>query len=252
MHRGVTSQTLKGLRRIPAYWSAASAFERIVAGHTGLLMNKWKHYFDVYDRHLTRFRNRDISVLEIGVSGGGSLEILRRYLGPKARIVGIDINPECKGYETPGTKVVIGSQGDPAFLEKIAAEFGPFDIVIDDGSHIYEHQLTTFRTLFGHIRADGIYACEDLCTSYWHEEFGGGVRKPGTFMEFLKELIDELNAWYWRDNVEKEPDAFARTVHGMHFYPALVVIEKRIVQKPVITPVGSTRGNRRAPESTHS
>ena len=72
--------------------------------------------------------------------------------------------------------------------------------------------------------------------------FGGGVGKPGTFVEFLKTLIDELNAWFWRDTVEREPDALARAMHGIHFYPALVVIEKRAVQPPIHTPVGHTRG----------
>jgi hypothetical protein len=99
--------------------------------------------------------------------------------------------------------------------------------------------LTTFRTLFRHIRKDGIYACEDLCTSYWGDEYGGGVGKPGTFVEFLKELIDETNAWFWRDDVEKA-EAFATSIHGMHFYPALVLIEKRAMQRPTLTPVGRT------------
>lgn len=158
-----------------------------------------------------------------------------------ARIVGLDINPVCKNYAADGIHVVIGSQGDPQLLEQVATKFGPFDIVIDDGSHSFEHQLTTFGTPFPHIRNDGIYACEDLCSSYWADEFGGGVRKPGTFIEFLKGLIDELNAWFWRDDVGKEDGAFPLTVHGMHFYPALVVIEKRMMQKPLITPVGKTR-----------
>ena len=69
----------------------------------------------------------------------------------------------------------------------------------------YDHQITTFRTLFRHIKEDGIYACEDLCSSYWKAEYGGGVRAPSTFVEFLKELIDEMNAWFWRDKVEADP-----------------------------------------------
>ena len=71
----------------------------MVAVHTGRRLNKWKHYFEIYDRHFSRFREREISVLEIGVADGGSLEIWRRYFGPKARIVGLDINPGCKAFE---------------------------------------------------------------------------------------------------------------------------------------------------------
>jgi hypothetical protein len=240
MALGISSRTLKGLRRVSAFWDARSELDRLVATHRGLLMNKWKHYFEIYDRHFTRFRDREVTLLEIGVSGGGSLEIWRSYFGPKARIVGLDVNPDCKRHESPGIEIFIGSQGDPAFLQKVAGEIGPIDILIDDGSHDYGHQLTTFRALFDRIRDDGIYACEDLCTSYWEKDFGGGVRKPGTYVEFLKELIDEMNAWFWRDGVEADAGSIANSVHGMHFYPALVVIEKRPMQKPLITPVGRT------------
>jgi hypothetical protein len=240
MRLGSQSRTLKGLRRLSALWSAKSELEQMVATYRGPVMNKWRHYFEIYDRHFSRFRDRDITVLEIGISGGGSLELWQRYFGPKARIVGMDINPDCKRFEKPGIKVYIGSQADPAYLEKLAAEIGPIDILIDDGSHVFKHQLVTFRTLFKHIREDGLYVCEDLHTSYWEEIFNGGVRKPGTYIEFLKELIDELNAWFWRENVETEKDAFANAVHGMHFYPTLLVVEKRPMDKPLVTPVGHT------------
>jgi len=240
MRLGSQSRTLKGLRRLSALWNAKSELEQMVATYRGPVMNKWRHYFEIYDRHFARFRDRDITVLEIGISGGGSLELWNRYFGSKARIVGMDINPDCKRFEKPGIKVYIGSQADPAFLEKMVAEIGPIDILIDDGSHHFEHQLVTFRTLFKHIRDDGLYVCEDLHTSYWQEDFNGGVRKPGTYIEFLKELIDELNAWFWRENVENEKDAFASAVHGMHFYPTLLVVEKRRVEKPLVTPVGHT------------
>jgi cephalosporin hydroxylase len=248
MHRGVTTRTTKGLRRLSAYWNAESDLDRIAALHTGRLMNKWKHYFEIYDRHLARFRGREVVLLEIGVESGGSLELWRQYLGTQARIVGIDVNPKCKAYESAGTHVALGSQNDRAFLENVVREFGPFDIVIDDGSHKFEHQLTSFRALFPQIAPDGIYACEDLCTSYWQGDFGGGVRQPGTFVEFLKELIDEMNAWFWRDGVESEEGAFARSTHGIHFYPTLVVIEKRVMQKPVLNPVGKTRDAAPEPE----
>ena len=237
---GLHSRTLKGARRLGALWRANTELERLVATHTGHLMNKWSHYIEIYERHFARFRERDVTLLEIGVSGGGSLDIWRKYFGPKARIFGLDINPDCKRFESPGTRVFIGSQGEPPFLEQLAKETGPIDILIDDGSHDHDHQLTTFRTLFKHIRADGVYACEDLHSSYWLEGYGGGLRKPGTYVEFLKELIDELNAWYWRENLDAEADAFAKQVHGMHFYPSLLVIEKRQMERPVVTPVGHT------------
>ena len=213
--------------------------DSIVASHRGRVLNKWKHYFELYDRHFSPFRARAISVLEIGVESGGSLELWRSYFGASAKIVGVDINPKCKAFESPNTFVRIGSQGDLAFLQSIAAEFGPFDIIIEDGSHDFGHQILTFRTLFPHIKAEGLYCCEDLCTSYWEPEFGGGVRKPGTGVEFFKELIDEQNAWFARQGVAEETGALAHCLFGIHFYPTLAIIEKRQVPEPLITPVGT-------------
>jgi hypothetical protein len=249
---GIRSRTLKGPRRFAALWNARSELERMAALHRGHVMNKWKHYFEIYDRHFARFRDREITLLEIGVAGGGSLDLWRRYFGPKARLIGLDINPDCKRFESTDTRIFIGSQGDAAYLEELAAKIGPIDILIDDGSHRFDHQLVTFRTLFKHIREDGIYACEDLHTSYAAEEFGGGVRKPGTYMEFLKELIDELNAWFWREGVETEPQAFANAAHGMHFYPTLLVIEKRPMKTPIVTPVGHTPAVERPSQTAQS
>ena len=239
MNIGIRSKTIKGLRRIKRYWKAESDLDRLIATHYGPVVNKWSHFFEIYDRHFSPLRERgDVRLLEIGVAAGGSLDLWRRYFGPTARLVGIDINPDCKRFEEADTRICIGDQEDAAFLTRVADENGAFDIVIDDAGHHFAQQITSFRTLFPRIQKDGFYCCEDLCTSYWAEEFGGGVRKAGTFVEFAKELIDELNAWYWRENVEAEPGAFARASHGMYFYADLLVIEKRPITKPIITPVG--------------
>ncbi|MBI3436325.1 MAG: class I SAM-dependent methyltransferase [Proteobacteria bacterium] len=240
MHRGVRSRTLKGLRRLRAMWNAGSDMEMLAAKHRGHVMNKWSHYFAIYDRHFARLRAGAVTLVEIGVAGGGSLDLWRQYFGPRAQLIGIDTNPECRRFEAPNTRIFIGRQEDVDFLERVAAEVGPIDILIDDGSHRFADQLVTFRTLFPRIKADGLYCCEDLCSSYWEPEYGGGVGKAGTYVEFLKGLIDELNAWFWRDGVDKEPAAFARAAHGMHFYPALIIIEKRAMAAPILNPVGHT------------
>lgn len=240
--RGLRSRRLKGLRRLSALWQASSEMDRIVATHRGRVLNKWRHYFELYERHFAPFRDRDITLLEIGIESGGSLELWRSYFGPRARIVGVDIHPKCQAFESENTFVRIGSQGDDAFLQGIAREFGPFDIVIEDGSHAFDHQIGTFRSLFGHVRAPGLYCCEDTCTSYWSDEFGGGVRKPGTAIEFFKTLIDEQNGWFWRTGAEPAGEAAAHDLYGLHFYPTLVVVEKREVEEPTHTPVGRREG----------
>jgi len=97
------------------------------------LINKFDHYFDVYDRYFNQYRNKKITIVEIGVYQGGSLQMWRKYFGPEATIWGIDIDPRCKQLEEENTHIIIGSQEDRNFLRSIVDKIGPIDILIDDG-----------------------------------------------------------------------------------------------------------------------
>ena len=83
------------------------------------LIHKWQHYFDVYDRHFSKYRNKEVVILEIGVSQGGSLQMWKDYFGDKAKIYGIDVNPNCKDLEEKNIKIFIGSQSDRKFLNEV-------------------------------------------------------------------------------------------------------------------------------------
>lgn len=205
--------------------------------NTGRLIHKWLHYFDVYDAHFSRFRGKDIKILEIGVSQGGSLQMWRSYFGPNAKIYGVDINPDCKKLEGDNIQIFIGSQSDRSFLRKIREEIGPVDILIDDGGHTMKQQIVSFEELYSLVKLDGVYLCEDCHTSYWIR-FGGGYRRQGTFIEFAKNKIDQLNAWHSHQK-GFEVDDFTRTARSMHFYDSIVVIEKG----EVIAPTHRKTGN---------
>ena len=56
-------------------------------------LHKWLHYFDIYERHLSKFRNHSPVILEIGVFGGGSLQMWLEYYGKGSKVVGLDIDP---------------------------------------------------------------------------------------------------------------------------------------------------------------
>jgi hypothetical protein len=175
-------------------------------------IHKWKHYFPAYETHFQRFVNRPLLFLEIGCGRGGS-----------AQIVGLDINPECKEFEEDQIQVRIGSQSDTAFLAQVLAEFGTPDIVLDDGSHRMSDVVETFRYLYPRTAPSGIYMVEDLHTAYW-DEYGGGLRREGTFIELCKGLIDELNADWSRDALP--PTDFTRNTLSMHFYDSMAVFER--------------------------
>ena len=187
------------------------------------LIHKWKHYFPAYERHLSRFRNQDVVMVEIGCGGGGSLQMWKRFLGPHARIVGIDVRPECAEFVEDQIAVRIGDQSDPKFLDEVLREFGSPDVVLDDGSHIMSHVQASFAHLYPRMARTGVYVVEDLHTAYW-PNYEGGLRKPETFIETIKNLIDELNADWTRG--ELKPTLFTHTTLSMHRYDSMAVFER--------------------------
>jgi hypothetical protein len=204
--------------------------ERYLAESADLHVTKWEHYLEIYERHLQRFRGRDVNILEIGVYQGGSLQMWKHYFGPKTRIFAIDIEPRCRQFEGDGVSIFIGSQRDRAFLRQVKQQIPPVDILIDDGGHKMSEQITTFEELFDHIKSDGVYICEDLHTSYWLE-YGGGHKRRGTLIEHGKDLIDRLNAHH-SEQRSLAVDKFTRSVDSLHFYDSVLVIEKRARTPP--------------------
>jgi hypothetical protein len=198
--------------------------EYFYSGHHKLI-HKWFHYFDIYHSHFKRFIGTECTILEIGVDYGGSLQMWKNYFGVKAKIYGIDINPQCKALEEENVEVFIGSQSDREFLREVKSRMSKIDILIDDGGHTMEQQIISFEELFEHINDNGIYLCEDTHTSYW-EEYSGGYQKPGSFIEFSKTLIDHLNAWHIR-NGGLQPSTLTRNIGSLHYYDSIFVIEKK-------------------------
>ena len=187
------------------------------------LIHKWKHYFPIYERHFRDFVYKPVTFLEIGCGLGGSLQMWKRYFGPHATIIGIDILPECKAYEEDQIDIRIGQQQDTHFLQSILDEFGPPDIVLDDGSHVMSHITASFQFLYPRVSKNGVYMVEDLHTAYWNE-YEGGLRKPGSFIELCKGLLDELNADHSREALP--PTEFTKTTLAMHFYDSVAVFER--------------------------
>lgn len=211
--------------------------------HSGRTIHKWTQYFPAYERHFNRFRNQSLLFLEIGCGQGGSLQMWKEYFGPYAEIVGLDIRPECAAFEESQIHVRIGDQSDPAFLQAIIDEFGVPDVVLDDGSHVMSHVVSSFHFLYPRISPTGVYMVEDLHTSYWNA-YEGGLRRSGTFIELCKHLVDELNADWAGEALPATQ--FTRTTLSMHFYDSLAAFEKgRVPVKEalMIPPLGSARGS---------
>ena len=208
-------------------WKALSLnplYAFFVANRGGNPLDKWIHYFEIYDRHLARYRGRPVRVLEIGVYRGGGLEMLRHYLGPEAYLVGIDIDEvalaAARGYE-----VELGDQADPEFLRRVSAKHGPFDIVIDDGGHTMLQQIASVETLFPLLSEDGTYLVEDCHTSYWSAYADQGPDGQ-TFIDWVKDRIDDLNA-YHHSQLQEFTSPWQTHLDGLNVYDSVVVLNKR-------------------------
>lgn len=169
--------------------------EELFYSHAGRPMTKWTHYLPFYDRVFAPYRGAPVRMLEIGVLLGGSLELWRKYFGSQAVIFGVDLDPACATRADPPNQVRIGSQADPGFLRRVVAEMGGLDIIVDDGSHMAAHQRASFQALWPLLSPGGLYVIEDMHTAYW-AHWEGGLRRPGTAVELVKQLIDDMHGWY--------------------------------------------------------
>jgi cephalosporin hydroxylase len=190
----------------------------------GRPIHKMMHYFGAYERHFGRFVGHPVSFLEIGAGDGGSSQMWKRWFGPLARVVTVDINPACKEFEDEQVSVRIGEPSDPVFLQELIDEFGVFDLVVDDGSHQMAHVLATISYLYPRISPNGVYMVEDVHTAYW-DEYGGGLNRPDTIVSFFKDAVDRLNADHVRDG-NLVPDGFTRSTFSISAYDSLLVFEK--------------------------
>jgi len=194
------------------------------ANKAGHVLDKWIHYFPIYTRHLTPSARRPVSVLEIGVYRGGSMRMWSRFFGPDARLVGVDIDPVALISAGERYSVVLADQSDPDAMAKVAQEHGPFDVIIDDGGHSMDQQITSIETLFPALNEGGIYLVEDCHTSYW-DSYDGGRGREGTFMEWVKTRLDDLNGYHQEDAVEP---VWTKMVDGIHVYDSVVVLDKKM------------------------
>lgn len=166
-------------------------------------------YLNIYERYFHQFKNKRISVLEIGVKHGASLRTWKSYF-KNAQIYGIDIDPRCKSFAEERTQIEIGSQDDIEFLNSCFGKDTKFDVIIDDGSHINKMTIVSFENLFSkRMNAGGIYVIEDLGCSY--NKSMGNDRKD--MDKFFLEKIENL-------------DKHKSEILSLHFWCMTCVITK--------------------------
>jgi hypothetical protein len=181
---------------------------------------KWLNYFEIYERYLERYRDKSINFLEIGVQGGGSLQMWKKYFGENSKIVGIDIDPNTK-FEEEQISVEIGNQSDTEFLKRVVEEHGPFDVIIDDGSHIQSDVLNSFFFLYPTLKRGGTYIIEDTHTAYF-DVFQGGIKSEANSISIFSNFVHDMNVEY----VDEPFVPQLKDLSSMSFYNSMVIFEK--------------------------
>ena len=196
--------------------------------------DKESHLFTpIYDKIFSSLRYKKINLLEIGVggyedpySGGESIFLWKSYF-PFARLFFLDIVDKTH-FSQGRVKVFQGSQNDADILQNVVREAGELDVIIDDGSHINQHQIETFEILFPFLKDGGIYVIEDTQTSYW-PRFGGGAHQTKEYekscMRYFLRLSDELNYGEYLDK-KFSPSEINKKIIEVSFYHNMIVVMK--------------------------
>jgi hypothetical protein len=173
-------------------------------------------YLGFYDRFLKDVRDTAQQILEIGVLNGQSLQMWGMYFS-EAKLIGLDINPETLKYSKGRLTVMLANQGSSEDLEAVASKYQHFDVIIDDGSHIWEHQIKSFRHLFSTVIAGGFYIIEDLQVCFPEIPGFEHYKQNSTFSTV--DFIEKLSTYVIRGGVppEEQDNLFAEIVPKIEF-----------------------------------
>jgi hypothetical protein len=188
----------------------------------GKVSDKWESYLGYYDYLFAPLRDQPISMLEIGVQNGGSLDTWSEYFKSGQRFVGCDIDPKCGSlkYDDPRVSIVVGNANDAQTFQAIHAINSQFDIIIDDGSHISVDILNSFVNYFPLVKPGGLYIVEDAHALYI-DQFGGGILNDFGAYSFFKKLIDVISFQFWRDQVSI--NTYFRTFFPLQSTPTFIL-----------------------------
>jgi len=176
--------------------------ETLHRNKVGKVSDKWESYLRYYDQIFISLREQPISMLEIGVQNGGSLETWSSYFKSGQCFIGCDIDPNCGSlkYEDSRIHIVVGDANIAASFQTIRSICTDFDIVIDDGSHVSTDILNSFVNYFPLVKPGGIYVVEDTHTLY-NDQFGGGILNEFSAYAFFKKLVDVVSFQFWREQL---------------------------------------------------
>ena len=220
------------------------SFRETINLHQGNFVDKWDSNITVYDQVLPEIRSSVQTVVEVGVQNGGSLEIYCKYFNNSKKIIGLDIDENCRKISFENTEKIELLIGDVKKLkDEVKNRTNGIDLFIDDGSHTSSDIIMTFIKYFDCMADGSMYIIEDLHCSYINDienKFDGGIFQKFSSMNFLKTLSDLVNLEHWvaQASIENLLDEFLQfyridclpqslgKIHSITFYNSMCVIRK--------------------------
>jgi hypothetical protein len=198
-------------------------------------------YLSFYVRYFEPMRERAVKVLEIGVLNGASLRTWRDYF-PNGSIIGVDINPAALQHAGDRISIEIADQSNARDLRRIAS-LGPFDLVLDDGSHYWRHQILTFQLLAPAVQPGGFYVLEDLDTSYGHyiATYGSGS-SAAAYLHELSDWVVGYRQMFHDRNIDPHLRAIWPTIDFIVFRQGTALMQRRLT--PRLFPTNQVRQTR--------
>lgn len=181
---------------------------------------KHENYFDIYEKELSPFQGKNVTMVEVGVLDGGSLFMWREFFGQNARIVGVDANPLAKRWEEFGFEIEIGDQASSHFWSSFFDKFGVIDLLVDDGGHTNKQQSSTLINCLKKVRPGGLIIVDDTHSSYL-SDFGNP--SCASIVEFSKLGVDAIQARFPKN--ELKMNELSRNVWSIRFYESIIVLE---------------------------
>lgn len=193
---------------------------------------KYDSYFPAYEALLQKYVDREVTIVEVGIFNGGSLFMWRNFFGPKARIIGIDLNPEAREWEKHGFEIYIGDQSSDSFWSEFFLNIGKVDVLIDDGGHTNKQQIVTSHYAIQNINDGGLLLVEDVHTNYFRE-FGNPSRY--SFVNFAHRIVDGVNSRSC--SLRRTYPQYSSRVYSVSFFESMVVfqIDSRLCKQSVPT-----------------
>ena len=181
---------------------------------------KYDTYFSAYEALLQKYVDCEVTVVEVGIFNAGSLFMWRKFFGSKARIIGIDLNPDAREWEKHGFEIFIGDQSSDSFWTDLFQKIGKVDVLIDDGGHTNRQQIVTSHYAIQNINDGGLLIVEDVHTNYFRE-FGNPSRY--SFVNFAHRIVDGINSRAYA--LRRTYAQYSSRVYSVSFFESMVAFQ---------------------------